>query len=153
MLLAGRPLRIRLAAFLTLAVVTIGGGVYVLGIALSDHVTFRRNDAAYFIVVTRKTVRDFPRFATVGQAVEFTYSARDGTAPGQIIMTYSSHDGLEDLDRKYQGYCGRQGYTRVPKDGHFLASRLACDASDYRIEVNFQQRKNATMVTVVFLEK
>ena len=153
MLLAGKSLRIRLIAFTTLTVVAIGGGIYVLGVALSDHLTFGRNDAAYFIVVTSETVRDFPRFATVGQDVEFTYSARDGTAPGQIVMTYSSKDTVEDLDRKYQGHCTRQGYGRVPKDGYFLASRLGCDASDYRIEVDFQRRANVTLVTVVFLER
>ncbi len=151
--MAGRALRVRLVVFLTLTVVAIGSGIYVLSVAFSVHLTFQQSDAAYTIVVTSKTVRQFPRFTAAGQAVDFTYSARDGTAPGQIIMTYSSKDAVEDLDRKYQDYCERQGYARVPKDGHFLASRLGCDASDYRIEVDFRQRNNATLVTVVFLER
>lgn len=153
MLMAGRALRIRLAAFLALTVAAIGGGIYVLNVAFADHLTFRLNDAAYFIVVTSKTVGDFPRFTPVGQVVEFTYSARDGTAPGQIIMTYSSKSAMEDLERKYQGFCAGQSYAKVPEDRRFLASRLGCDASDYRIEVAFQRRNNATLVTVVFLER
>ena len=128
-------------------------GFYVLNVALSDHLTFQRSDIAYSIVVTSKTVREFPRFAAARQAVDFTYSARDGTAPGQIIMTYSSISAVEDLDRKYRSYCERQGYARFPEDELFLASRLGCDASDYRIEVDFQRRNNSILVTVVFLER
>ena len=112
-----------------------------------------RGDAAYTIVATSKTVRDFPRFTTAGQAVDFTYSARDGTAPGQITMTYFSTDAAEDINRKYRDYCQRQGYPIVPEDRHLLSSRLGCDGSDYRIEVDFRRYNTATLVTVVFLER
>ena len=151
--MAGRALRVTLIAFLTLIVVAFGIGTYVLSVVFSDHITFRQSDAAYMFVVTSKTVRDFPRFTASRQAVGFTYTARDGTAPGQIIMTYSIKDAVEDLDRKHRSYCERQGYSIVPEDQHFLSSRLGCDASDYRIEVDLQQRNTATLVTVVFMEK
>jgi len=139
---------------LALVVVAIGGGFYVLGIALGDHVTFREGDVAYTIVVTSKTVRNLPRFAAAGQAAAFTYSARDGTAPGQIILTYSSQDAVAELDRKYRDHCTRQGYDGVLENRLFLEkSRLGCDAFDYRIEFEFQRRATATLVTVVFLER
>ena len=149
----GRALRIWLVAFLTLVVVAIGSGIYILSVSLSDDLAFRQGDAAYYIVVTSKTVRDFPRYSEVGQVAKFIYSARDGTAPGQIVMTYSSKGSVGEIDEKYQDYCERQGYSKVPNEGLFLESRLGCDASDYRIEVDFQQRSTATSVTVVFIER
>ena len=150
--MARRALRVSLVAFLTLIAVLIGIGFYVLNVALSDHLTFQQSDVAYSIVVTSKTVREFPQFTAAGQTVDFTYSARDGTAPGQIIMIYSSSNSVEDLDRKHRVYCERQGYSIVPENEHLLSSRLGCDSSDYRIEVDFQQRNNAILVTVNFLE-
>lgn len=151
--MAIRGLRVWLVVLSALTVIAIGGGLYVLNVVFSDNLTFEQGDPAYIFVVTSKTVREFPRFTAAGQTAKFTYSARDGTAPEQIIMTYSSKDTVEDLDREHRTYCERQGYVRVPGDSLILASRLGCDASDYRIEINFVQRKNATLVTVVFLER
>ena len=151
--MAGRGSRVGLVAFLSLTVVAIGAGIYVLSIALSDHLTFRRGGPAYAIVVTSGTVRDFPQFGAVKRGAEYTYSARDGTAPGHITMTYASTVGVEDLERRYRDHCARQGYARVPEDRHLLASRLGCDASDYRIEVGFRRQNGTTLVTVDFLER
>ena len=151
--MAGRALRVWLVALLTLLVAATGVGVYVLSIVLSDNLAFRQGSFAYAIVATSDTVRDFPRFVAAGQAVDFTYSPRDGTAPGEIVMTYTSEDAVDDLERKHRQHCERQGYEAVAEDGHLLPSRLACDAQDYRSEVDLQPRGSATSVTVVFLER
>lgn len=136
-----------------LAVAVIGGGLYVLNLVLNDNLAFRQGDFAYTIVTT-KTVREFPRFAVIEERVYFTYSARDGTAPGQIVMTYDSTDSVKELERKHRAYCRREDYPDISKDKRLLPSHLACDASDYRIEVDFQvPRNNATSVRVVFLER
>jgi len=151
--MTGRTLRISVVAFLALVVAVTGGGLYVLNLVLSDNLAFRQGDFAY-IIVTTKTVRDFPRFAVIGEKVYFKYSARDGTAPGQIVMTYDSTDTVEDLERKHRAYCQRQDYPEISEDKRLLPSRLACDAFDYRIEIDFRlPRYNATSVRVVFLER
>ncbi len=41
----------------------------------------------------------------------------------------------------------------VPEGDLFLASRLGCEASDYRIEVKLRPRDQGTLVTVEFLER
>ncbi len=151
--LAGRAVRVGLIALLALTVTAIGAGIYVLSVSLGEHVTFRRGDAAYYIIATSKTVRAFPRFSASARAADFTYVARDGPAPGQITMTYSSTAGVADLDRKHRAYCESRNYTSVPEDDLFLASRLGCDASDYRIEVFLRPRENGTSVTVDFVER
>ncbi len=136
-----------------LTVTAIGAGIYVLSVSLSENLTFRLGDAAYYIIATSKTVREFPRFSAAAQAVNFTYSARDGPAPGQISMTYASTAATEDLDRRHRAYCEGQRYASVPEDDLFLASRLGCEASDYRIEVKLRPRDQGTWVTVEFLER
>ena len=136
-----------------LTVATIGAGFYVLNVALSDNLSFRPGDVAYYIVATSRTVREFPRFSAAAQAVDFTYSARDGTAPEQISMTYASTAAAEDLDRRHRAYCQVQHYASVPEDDLFLASRLGCEASDYRIEVNLRPHDQGTLVTVDFVER
>ena len=150
--MAGRKRRIVVVAFAALAVLAFGG-IYVLSIVLSDHVAFRQGGPAYAIIVTSKTVHDFPRFTAAGRDADFTYSARDGTAPGQITMTYSSKDVVNALDRKYRTYCQRQGYASVPESERLLPSRLGCDAPDYRIQIDLQPRGTTTLVTVVFWEQ
>lgn len=151
--LAWKTLRIRLVVILALIAGAAGIGIYVLNIVFSDGLKFRQNDAAYFIVATSKTVRNFPRFTAAVRPVDFAYSARDGTAPGQIVMTYSSSDVVADLEGKHRFYCQRQGFPIVPKDRLLSAARLGCDAPDYRIEIDFSRRNNATLVTIVFLER
>jgi len=145
--------RVGLVAIIALIAVLIGIGFYVLNVVFSDRLNFQQSDIAYSIVVTSRTIRDFPRFTATGGDVDYTYSARDGTAPGQIVMAYHSNSPADDLDRKYRTYCVRRSYSAIPKNELFLDSRLGCDATDYRIEVNFQQRKESVSVTVVFLEK
>ena len=151
--MTGRAVRVGLIAVLMSTVIVIGVGAYVLSVSLSEHLTFRLGDAAYYIVATSKTVREFPRFSASGKAVNFTYRARDGPAPGQISMTYASSAAAQDLDRRHRAYCEDQRYASVPEDDLFLASRLGCEASDYRIEVGLLPRVKGTLVTVDFLER
>ena len=136
-----------------MVVAAIAAGSYVLRVALSEHFTFRQGDAAYWIVMTSKTARDFPRFLAEGQDAAFVYSARDGTAPGWITMTYTSSDTLPDLDSNHRRYCRSQGFSAVPKDGLLLTTRLGCDAPDYRIEIEFRPAGDHNQVTVLFLER
>ena len=148
-----RTLRTKFAVILVLATTAVGAGIYVLNIIFSEYIAFRQGGPAYTLLVTSDTVRDFPRFATAGQAVEFAYSARDGTAPSQITMTYASDETAEVLDRKHRDYCERKPYSAVPANKLLLESVLGCDASDYRIEIDFRQHNSAIIVTEVFLER
>lgn len=150
---AARARRVLLVVVLTLAAATAGGGLYVARIVFSDHLVFRQGGAAYVLIVRSETVRGFPRFAAAGREAEFTYSARDGTAPGVIAMTYASAAGAGDLAARYRDHCRRRGYAPVADGDRLLDSRLACDAADYRIEIAFAARGGATRVTVTFLER
>lgn len=151
--MSGRVVAKSLVALMLLAVAALAAGFYVLRLVLSDDLAFRQGDLAYAIV-TSETIRAFPRFSAIGDDVDFRYSARDGTAPAEIEMTYHSPDSVDDLLRKYSAYCELQEYAAVPEDEHFLPSRLACDAADHRIEVDFRvPGPDATLVSVTFLEK
>ena len=148
-----RALSVWIAILLVLAATAIGAGIYVVNVIFGDNVTFRQGGVTYALIVTSDTVRDFPRFTTAGRPVDFAYSAKDGTAPSQIIMTYLSDEAAEALDRKHRNYCESMPYSIVPVDKHLLESILGCDAPDYRIEIDFHQRNVETLVTVVFLER
>ena len=67
-------------------------------------------------------------------------------------MSYDSSEPIDALIAEYTDYCAQQDYAEVPEDQFLLRSRLACDASDYRIEIDMQlPRYDATRVTVTFL--
>lgn len=133
--------------------VIIGGCLYILILVTSDHLEFRENDLAYLAVVTSQTVSGLPRFKAGGDPADFVYSAREGTAPGQIIMTYLSEDTAEGLAQKHRDHCLDRGYAQVPEDQFLLPAQVACDAEDYRIEIALQERGDQTLVTVNFLER
>jgi len=153
-LLATKMLRKGLAVMAMLVIAVTGGGVYIFNLVMSDNLNFRQGDFAHAIVVRSKTIRTFPNFDVIRDGVHFTYSAGDGTAPEQITIRYDSSESVDDLTQKYQAYCEGKGYPIIPEDKHLLRSRLACDAPDYRIEIDFQlPRYDATSVNVVFLEQ
>lgn len=131
----------------------IGGCLYILILVTSDHLEFRENDLAYLVVVTSETVSGMPRFKAGEDPAEFAYSAREGTAPGQIVMTYLSEDTAEGLVQKHRDHCRGRGYAQVPEDQFLLPAQIACDAEDYRIEISLQERGDRTLVTVNFLER
>lgn len=145
--------RIVLVTCLVVAVLAVTVTAYVLRVALSDHYTFRKNDIAYFLVVTSRTIRDFPSFTDADETLKFTYQARDGTAPSQITITYNSNQPAETLRRDYRRHCVDKGYSIVAQDQFLLSSNSGCDAPDYRIETTFQKLSAGTVVTVVFLER
>lgn len=145
--------RVGLVTCLVVAVLAVAVAVYVLRIALSDHYTFGKNDIAYFLVVTSPTIRDFPRFTSAGEPLEFTYQARDGTSPSQITLSYNSQEPVETLHRNYHRHCVDKGYPVVARDQYLRLSDFGCDAPDYRIEALFRKLGAGNFVTAVFLER
>jgi len=150
---ARQTLRAWLIVALALLAVAVVCGVYVLRLILSDHLIFRENGLAYAIIARSGTVRDFPRFNGDGRADEFTYAAMDGTAPGEIVMRYASNHAIADLEQMHRLHCNRHGFRQVPRDDHIMPSRLACDAPDYRIEIDLQQHGDMVSVTVTLVQQ
>ena len=145
--------RIVLVTCLVVAVLAVAVTVYVLRVALSDHYTFAKNDIAYFLVVTSPTIRDFPSVTDANETLKFTYQARDGTAPGQITLTYNSHEPLKTLHQNYRRHCADKGYPIIARAQYLLSSDFGCDAPDYRIETTFRKLSAGHVVTAVFLER
>lgn len=150
--MSARALRTTFIAILALIVTSIGAGVYVLSVVTSDYLTFRQHHIAYFIVTMSSTIRNFPKFSVIGDEVRFTYSAREGVAPEHITMNYDSSETFENLLQKHQAHCADRGYRIIPEKEFLTQSRLACDAPDYRIEIDIDlPRHNATPVTINFM--
>lgn len=136
-----------------LAAFALSGGFYVFNLLTSDNLKFKKGDVAHALIIRSGTIRNFPTFDRVSDDVRFTYRARDGTAPEEIVMTYDSSLSIDDLLHKLKAHCESQNYDEVPEDKFLLRSQLACDAPDYRIEINMQlPRYDATRVTVTFLD-
>lgn len=143
---------IKLALASLFAALAIGSVYYVFNLLTSDNLKFRKGDFAYMLIVRSNVIHDFPTFDVIKEGVSFVYSARDGTAPEEIIMSYDSAASIDDLLQKYRAHCADQNYSEVPEEDFLMHSRLACDAPDYRIEIDFQlPRYDATRVTVSFL--
>ena len=143
---------LRLALFSLFAALVIGSGFYVFSLVTSDNLKFQKGDFAHTLIVRSDTIRNFPIINPFDDDIYFTYSARDGTAPEQITMSYDSLASVDELPEKFAAFCKEQNYAAVPQSDYLLRSILACDAPDYRIEIElYLPRHNATRVTVSFL--
>ena len=121
-----------------------GGALYALSIVLSDHLTYHRGDIAYRLTVTSDTVRGFPTFAMDEKLVDYTYSARDGTAPEQIELTYASEIHPDDLAKAHRYHCVRQGFETNGLDDSQTVNIVRCMARDYFITSAIQPGDDGT---------
>lgn len=150
--MAKRSPRTVLAIIGLVLIAAATGTTYTLSVVLSDHVTYHRGDIAYRLTVTSDTVRDFPTFARDVKRVDYTYSARDGTAPEQIELSYDSPIHPDDLLEAHRAHCVRQGFDTAGISGHDLRSVVHCQAGDYDITATVQPRGDGeTRVRVSFV--
>lgn len=140
-------------AVVGLALITVAGSaIYVLSVVLSDHLTYRRSDLAYRLTVTSDTIRGFPTFAKDERQVDYTYSARDGTAPEHIELTYASEIHPDELVQAHRFHCERQGFEFDDARGSQLLNVVRCTARDYFITTAVHPRDNGeTRVSVSFI--
>jgi hypothetical protein len=128
------------------------GAVYALSILLSDQVTYRRGDIAYRLTVTSDTIQSFPTFAKDERLIDYTYSARDGTAPEHIELSYASTIHPDELADAHHAHCVRQGFETIDINDRQLASVVRCRAGDYLITAAAQPRNDGeTQVRVSFV--
>lgn len=150
--MAKRSSRIVVAVAGLVLIAAVAGAVYALSVVLSDQVTFHRGDIAYRLTVTSDTIRGFPTFATDEQLVDYTYSARDGTAPEHIELSYASSIHPDELADAHYAHCVRQGFETIDINDRQLASVVRCRAGDYLITAAAQPRNDGeTQVRVSFV--
>jgi hypothetical protein len=135
------------------AAVLFAGVMAVANLVLSDDLEFSDGGLTYAFIVRSDTIREFPRIDLTEGPASFHYRARDGTAPGEIQLRYASTKTERQLIDDYGMYCHRKGYDPVDKEHRLLKSDFACDAPDYRIEIDFQGGAARTGITVFFLER
>ena len=144
-----RALRIVLFSTALVLVAGVAGGLYLFSLVTSDNLEFRDGGLTYAIIVNSRTVSEWPR----GEPARFTYSARDGTAPAVILLSYRSQDSVSDLMQKIRDHCRAEGFAWVPEDRFLPNTVMACDAEDYRIEVALGKQGGGNGVQVSFLEQ
>ena len=144
-----RALRIGLFSTALVLLAGVAGGLYVFSLVTSDHLEFQDGGLTYAIVVNSRTVSEWPR----DEPARFSYSARDGTAPAVIILSYQSQDSVSDLMQKIRDHCRTNGFAWIPEDWFLPDTVMACDAEDYRIEVALEKQGGRNGVRVNVLEQ
>lgn len=112
----------------------IGGGAYLIRLALSDYVEFRHGGLKYWILVPQ-AVREFPVDAIQRTNVRYTYSARDGTSPEFITIEFETRGKMADYSARFQDHCTREndGTNSLTERSH--DGRVSCIVGGYSAAV------------------
>ena len=147
-----RIARIILVCISVLAILLFGVWVFA-SFVLADDLEFPDGNLMYAVIVRSDTIRNFPRIGLTDGPASFLYRARDGTAPGEIVLRHPSMKTPIQLVDEYLMHCRRKGYDPIIKEQRLLKSDFACDAPDYRIEIVLRGNETRTDVAVYFLEQ